>query len=145
MLECRLEILLLVPYSTIKTCTFEYAAPEGSLQQRTGKMTHICGICEKTKLHELWLAGSQRLICIKQVLSYLFVKPFYQNFIYKGQDNPHTLHTDQVCSSGRNSTKFWNNQTTIPFLGMSLSSSRVSRQVLKHLEMMMRFFRSFHG
>jgi hypothetical protein len=32
MLECKLEILLLVPYSIIKTCTFEYAAPEGSVQ-----------------------------------------------------------------------------------------------------------------
>jgi hypothetical protein len=36
-LECKLEILLLVPYSTIKTYTFEYAAPEGSVQQHTGK------------------------------------------------------------------------------------------------------------
>jgi hypothetical protein len=32
MLECKLEILLLVPYSTIKTCIFEYAAPEGLVQ-----------------------------------------------------------------------------------------------------------------
>jgi hypothetical protein len=37
MLECKLEILLLVPYSIIKTYTFEYAAPKGSVQQRTGK------------------------------------------------------------------------------------------------------------
>jgi hypothetical protein len=40
MLECKLEILLLVPYSTIKSCMFEYVAPEGSVQQRTSK-SHI--------------------------------------------------------------------------------------------------------
>jgi hypothetical protein len=39
----------------IKTCTFEYAAPEGSVQQCTGKWHIFGGICEKTKLHDIWL------------------------------------------------------------------------------------------
>jgi hypothetical protein len=70
-------------------------------------MTHICGICEMTKLHDIWLGGSQRLICIKPILSYnTFQNPFLKNLVYKDQDNPHTLHTDRYVVSGRNSTKF---------------------------------------
>jgi hypothetical protein len=38
-----------------KTCTFEYAAPEGSVQQCTGKWHIFGGCCEKTILHDIWL------------------------------------------------------------------------------------------
>jgi hypothetical protein len=96
-------------------------------------------------LHEIWLSGSQWLICIKQVLSYLFVKLSFKILVYKGQDNPHTLQTDQVCSSGQNSTKF---EVQIPS-PLKLHGPEllliVASQVLKHSEKMMRFFRSFHG
>jgi hypothetical protein len=60
-----------------------------------------------------------------------FAKLSYKILVYKGQDNPHTLHTGRYVVSGQNSTKF--EQPGIPhlFKGMILSSYlRVSSQVL---------------
>jgi hypothetical protein len=48
--------------------------------------TYLVAFVKKTILYDIWLGGSQRLICIKPILSYkLLQKSFYQNFIYEGQ------------------------------------------------------------
>jgi hypothetical protein len=54
-------------------------------------MTHICGIGEKTKLHDIWLSGSQRLIGIKPILSYNICKTFLSKF-YLGRAKITPIH-----------------------------------------------------
>jgi hypothetical protein len=89
--------------------------------------------------------GSQRLICIKPILSYnLFQKLSFKILVYKGQDNPHTLHTGRYVVLGA-TQQSWNNRNHHPSECMALSSClRVSSQFLKHSEMVLRFFRTFH-
>jgi hypothetical protein len=42
--------------------------------------TYFDGICEKTKLYDIWLGGSQRLVCIKPILSYNSLQNFLSKF-----------------------------------------------------------------
>jgi hypothetical protein len=46
MLECKLEILFIVPHPN-KICMFEYAAPEGSVQQRTANDTYLVAFVKR--------------------------------------------------------------------------------------------------
>jgi hypothetical protein len=77
MLECKLEILLIIPYP-YKTYTFEYVAPEGSVQQRTGKWHIFGGIFEKTILHDIWLVD-----LLANLHKASFILHSLQNFLSK--------------------------------------------------------------
>jgi hypothetical protein len=69
---------------------------------------------------------------------------FNKILVYKGQDNPHTLHVNHAYSSGRNSTKFETQKPSLLGVYGPELLLVVASQVLKHPEMVMRFFRSFH-
>jgi hypothetical protein len=115
MLECKLEILLLVPYPN-KILHIWICSPRGVSTTTYWQMTHIWWHLWKDYTTWLLAGGSQRLILHKaSFILPFFVKLSVKILVYKGQDNPHTLHTDQVCSSGRNSTKFWSTVTTTPW------------------------------
>jgi hypothetical protein len=76
MLECRLEILS--NYSSSEWPAHLNMQPHewGSVQWCTGKWHIFGGCCEQTILHDIWLVDLW-LICIKQVLSYIFqIKTF---------------------------------------------------------------------
>jgi hypothetical protein len=89
--------------------------------------------------------GSHRLICIKPILSYNSLQKLpFKILVYKGQDNPHTLHIGQYVVLGTTQQN-WNNRNHHPSECMAPSSClKVSSQTLKHSETVMKFFRTFH-
>jgi hypothetical protein len=144
MLECRLEILLIVPHP---------------------KNLHIC-ICSPSKRGQYnnILAIDTYLVAFVKSLYYMtygrwiswvslhkanfilksFAKLYVKILFKKGQNSPHTLHTGRYVVLGDISTKL-KHQNHHPSECMLQSSClRVSKQILKHSETVMRFFRIFY-
>jgi hypothetical protein len=91
MLECRLEILLIVPHP--KNLHVWICSPRGVSTTTYWQMTHIWWHLWKDYTTWHLAGGSHRLICIKPILSYNLCKTFLiKILVYKGQNNPHTLH-----------------------------------------------------
>jgi hypothetical protein len=88
-----------------KTCTFEYAAPKGSVPWCTGKRHIFGGCCEESIYIYIWLVDligwftKSQFYPIKALCNLL--SKFY---IFKGRNNPQLPHTSQVHSTGQNST-----------------------------------------
>jgi hypothetical protein len=145
MLECRLEILLVVPYPN-KNLHVWICSPRGVSTTTYWQMTHIWWHLWKDYTTWPLAGGSHRLICIKPILSYnTFQNPFIKILFMKGWNNPHTLHTGRYVVSGQNSTKL-EQPDSHTFLGAwAWAPLKVATQILKHSETMMRFFRTFHG
>jgi hypothetical protein len=143
MLECTLEILLNVPHT--KNLHAWICSPRGVSTTTHWQMTHIWWHLWKDYTTWHMAGGSHRLICIKPILFLqVFVKLSFKILVYKGQDNPHTLHTGWYVVLGA-TQQSWNFRNHHPSGCMALRSYlRVSSKVLKHSEMVMRFFRTFH-
>jgi hypothetical protein len=58
------------------------------------QMTHTCGFCEKTILHGIWLVDLKANLHKANFILQLFSKLSFKILVYKGQDNPHTLHVN---------------------------------------------------
>jgi hypothetical protein len=55
MLECSLEILLLVPYSKIKPARLNMQPQRGQYDDVLANNTYLVAFCGKTILHDIWL------------------------------------------------------------------------------------------
>jgi hypothetical protein len=126
MLECRLEILFLIP---IKPAHLNMQPQRGQYNNVLANDTYLVTIVKELYYMTFdWWISKVNLHKANFIL-YFFTKPFLTILIYKGQNNPqileHRNHHPSEC--------------------MALSSCLiVSSQVLKHSETVMRFFRTFH-
>jgi hypothetical protein len=79
MLECRLEILLIVPH--LKTYTFEYAAPNkrGQYNNILANDTYLVAVMKRLyyMIFGWWISW---LVCIKPILSYNPLQNFLSKF-----------------------------------------------------------------
>jgi hypothetical protein len=55
MLECSLEILLLVPYSTVKPARLNMQPQRGQYNDVLAKDTYLVAFYGKNILHDIWL------------------------------------------------------------------------------------------
>jgi hypothetical protein len=95
MLECRLEILLIVPHPN-KTCTFEYAAPNerGQYNNVLANDTYLVAIVKRLYYMTFgWWISLAKLHKANFILQFFAIVSF-KNLVYKGRNNPHTLHVN---------------------------------------------------
>jgi hypothetical protein len=131
MLECKLEILILVFYSKWKPARLNMQAQRGQYNDVLANDTYLVAVVRSLSTWYL-ASGSHRLICIKPVLSYnSFTKPSFKVlFFSKGRNNPNYHILARHVAPGE-TQQSWNLTNHHPSECMVLSSYLgVSRQIL---------------